>query len=314
VAAFDFSDLDTSPPPDPPAPPPLPPLPPLTEAQAAGLVAAARRDFDRFPCCDPDTIPLRHRKRRTKHVLQRRCEKWTGCEGCLNYLIEREMTNARHRIGAAVRAGRTIYVGWCWPEQWGARKRQLRREDARLRRPAAQYLKCRDRGEGGRVGYLLISTEPFPGSIVVKPEDALDMLQAALDAFDGDKRPVSTSKGWKLPERHPADEYERDGGRVANCSPDFIDQAARAANYHAEVRMPENADFTSILLWATFTHVSGGEAPQEDEDYLDALLSVGEMFPRGLLEAMRRRADHSHDDGVATEGEVEDEPIAWVDL
>jgi hypothetical protein len=185
----------------------------------------------------------------------------------------------------------------------------------RLHRPAAQYLKCRDRGEGGRVGCLLISTGAFPGSVVVKPEDALDMLQAALDAFDGDKRPVSTSKGWKLPERPPAEEYERDGGRVANCSPEFICRAARAANYHADIRIPANADLCSILLWATFTHASGGEAPREDEDYLDALLSVGEMFPRGLLDAMRRRTGRNRGAAEeAAEGEVDDEPNDWADL
>jgi hypothetical protein len=225
------------------------------------------------------------------------------------------MTNARHRIWAAVRAGKTIYAGWCWPHQWKARHRKLRRDDRELGRERAEYFNCRDRDEGGRVGRLLVSTEPFRGSIVVKPEDALDMLQAALDAFDGDKRPVSTSKGWKLPERPPVREYEHDGGRVANCSPGFICRAARAANYHAEIRVPENADLGPILLWATFTHVSGGEAPQEDEDYLDALLSVGEMFPRGVLDAMRRRASRGRDPGEeATEGEVDDDPIAWVDL
>src|SRR5262249_59386002 len=117
----------------------------------------------------PDNVRFRHRTKRTKHLLQRRCEKRSDCDGCRHYLIEREMINARHHVWAAVRAGKTIYVGWCWPHEWDARYRKLRRDDLRLGRETAEYLNCRDRGDEDRLGCLLVSTEPFTNSIVSRP-------------------------------------------------------------------------------------------------------------------------------------------------
>lgn len=321
---IDLSDFDrpTAPASDaePPAVVPTPPpLSPLTETEAAGLFSAARRDFNRYPCCCPTTISLRQRKHRTKHLVKRRCEKWYDRDGCLSYLIDREMINARHRVWAAVDAGKKIYVGWCWPEQWNVRLATVRRMDRKLKRGATDYIKCLDSGEGGRPGFLVISTEPFPAGIASKPEDALDMLQAALNAFDGDRRPVSTSHGWKLPEYEASEEYERDGGPVVNDDPAFIRQAARAAGFVADIRIPHGSGLWPILMWVTFRHLSGGEAPQEDADYLDALLAVGEMFPRSMLDAIMRRVrpDGGGDGGgggCENEEDYEDPGSSWVDL
>jgi hypothetical protein len=267
--------LPLAPPPAPPAEAPTPPAsgpnfltawtPPrdLNEPAVAASTRESRADVERFPCSCPRNIVLANRRTHCPHIQQVRCEKWT-CPGCRLWLINRELLNCRWRFEAAAA------LHYLTVPLTDAAWQNLARC---LRRAGANYFRLRCEAEGL---YLVILDRPVQDAPAITPDDALQLVASHLNDWAGDRRPCSTSHGWRRAREEREPFYERLGIAHPRITPEDIRDAAVDVGAQAFMEPPSDPAGRTLRVYY-FHRPAGWDV--ETRDRLARHLFAGEVIP-----------------------------------
>lgn len=260
-----------------------PPATPEEEAAAAEQIRQARRDHDHYHCPDCRPVVMKHDPTGEPWILEVRCEKH-ACEGCHRYLVERELINARLRFAQSVRAGRPLFELNCTAEQWPTIHR-------RIRRAKGQYLRVEE-GDG----YWVVTDVNVAPGTPTRPVDAAVTLRLLLDAYRGEGRLVSTSRGWCLPQPEEGPKvFSRVGKGAANLTPTVLIEIANHFEAEPVPVTPRRGPGKVQRAWR-FMRVGGWDPAAFDRCV--AALFDGEVLPALVLSADDWRPIHRPD--VAT--------------
>lgn len=170
-----------------------------------------------YRCSAITQIPLICRETFEPRIVSVRCQKATCC-GCRRWLIDREHTSAAAHFAAAGQ----LYEFGCDAGDWVMMRK-------RIKRAKGQYLRVRD-----GAGWYVVTNVGICGAVPVPTDAALSTLALHLEEW-GDTRPVSTSRGWKLPELDAREQrYERVGVLAPSTTLRAIREAADGVKARAQ--------------------------------------------------------------------------------
>jgi hypothetical protein len=229
----------------------------------AASTRESRADVERFPCSCPRNIVLANRRTHCPHIQQVRCEKWT-CPGCRLWLINRELLNCRWRFEAAAA------LHYLTVPLTDAAWQNLARC---LRRAGANYFRLRCEAEGL---YLVILDRPVQDAPAITPDDALQLVASHLNDWAGDRRPCSTSHGWRRAREEREPFYERLGIAHPRITPEDIRDAAVDVGAQAFMEPPSDPAGRTLRVYY-FHRPAGWDV--ETRDRLARHLFAGEVIP-----------------------------------
>lgn len=181
------------------------------EQAAAQRIAAARRDFDRFPCCRRKIVANGVKGTFNLRVRELRCQN-RECLGCRAYLVSQETQNAQLRFSSAELTGRQLYELYVPNDEkaWGAFRKAVHRSDG-------EYFAVLD---PLRDAYRVITTAALHNAVALSAADAVAHVTITLNLHTrniADQRLIRTTHAWKKPQPQkapPCDEF-----RLGVCDP-----------------------------------------------------------------------------------------------
>jgi len=222
--------------------------------EAARAVAAARADQSQgcFHCrhCRPILMrarPESHAALSKPYVIWARCQKWT-CDGCRAWLVMREHTAVR----AHFRAADALYEFGCSDEQWETMRQRIQRADG-------EYHRIRD-GEG----WYVVTSAHVRGSIPVTAEMATSVVRTLLEAWEGEHRPITTSRGWCLLKEESELDLERVGMCHPSLTPNDVAQIAQAFDATVQTRAADPTRPKHVVLTLRVVRNTGWDAQAFD--------------------------------------------------
>ena len=185
------------------------------EAAAARRIAEMRRNQDAYRCHCCRALVLRHQETGDPYLSEVRCEKWSGCPGCRLFLRDRELTSARWHFGNAP----AVFEGGVSEENWQAMRR-------RIRRAGGQYHRTRD---GHGADYYVVANVNVYGLIPCTVQTAWQTVHVLLVLHPEDcgERPITTSRGWCLPQQETSGLFSLLGQASTMTADEVIEIAER---------------------------------------------------------------------------------------
>ena len=239
-----------------------------TKDNVARAVAQARADQHRYhrPNCRPILMraktvsPAALQK---PYVIWARCQSWV-CAGCRCWMILRERAAAEIHF----RQAESLHEFGCTDEQWeGMRKR--------IRRAKGEYLRIRD-GEG----WYVVTSAPVRGSIPVTADMACSVVRTLLEAWEGEHRPITTSRGWCLLKEESELDLERVGMCHPSLTPNDVAQIAQAFDATVQTRAADPTRPSHVVLTLRVVRNTGWDALAFDR--FAASLYAGHVVHREL--------------------------------
>lgn len=251
----------------------------ISESQALAATRDAYRDPN-HPCCNPRPIINEDIATRCPELDYFRCEHRIDCPGCRCYLIERDMQHAQLRIGQHVHGGGQLYELNCRPHEWGRLRRQLRRLGGQYWR----QVEATDAEDGhAPTLYWVLTTVPVAGSIRVwdgadgRQVVALQTVEDLLHAYQGSRRPISTSRRWRRQRSNRPPRLRRIGRGHESLTDRLVEELVEFANPAASIEVFRSANPASDKL------VRGqrfrGPWTDRMRSHLYDMLMVGETLP-----------------------------------
>lgn len=242
------------------------------EGMAAQNIAAARADQCEdhgMRCSHPRPIILHDLVTDGVRVQYVRCENYIHCDGCRCWRIFREVTNATLRFHGH---NGPLYEMQVAAERWDAVRR-------RISRMGGDYMRVHEDCEGSL--YYVVTSAAHPDAVLVRPDVAVSTVQALLDDYHEQRRPVATSHRWKLPQPDKeSHRYERVGMGSRWLNRRLLREIAKACE--AEIKVTVSGTASRLTSAYDLMRIEWDEATRH---YCYACLMAGETFPRDLFNA-----------------------------
>lgn len=239
------------------------------ERDAVEATKRDQYDFDANPC--QKTYPLfqTHKYTKRPRLNYIRCRK-RHCEGCLKWLNNRELRNARRRFANAVRAGDQLCISTCSAEQLQAVRKKIKR----------QYANAIAICDNGRLNWTIFSTAKLSGAEPITAAGATESFEIILKEYAGMKRPVRTTRAWSLEKEEAANDHDNHGS-IPTSNLYLVDEAAEMAGATLLTKMPRNPEQSSVQRTIYFDRSDGWHDPGLVEHLYSCLLQ-GEVVPQWM--------------------------------
>ncbi len=234
---------------------------PIIDARNREELAAAslRNQQEREPCpANPHALPampdchtkvaIADRARAFMAVVCVSCLRW-ACPHCACILkrkwCQHITTLFRVLLGS-------VWARNCTEAEWPALYRRIQRQKG-------QFVCCIDQGE-----YLVVSSVPIPGALELTPEQASGHLVAAVEAFPFCRKPISTSRGWKLRREDTPADCERLGLVPSSVSTAEIHAVFESFGLSSETKVPAGRENERRYVHADVPPALRADLPVED--------------------------------------------------